>query len=278
MNYAIGYVLRFAPVIVVAVVALQPALAAATPSPTPTVSAAPPAATSVAPATAPTAAAPAATASGAPASPQPTLEEEKQKGYLPYHQLTVEDFPIDDKTHPGAAWWVKPFIHPRYNPNPTNPRPGAYFVYVADWAIYSGFDRNKSFRSSKFKEMKSALPYAQALLDINEIYARKLAALQPAELPRGQGRTQAEATKDLENQLADIVNSRLLEMKEEMDALGTATKNGEDKKKLAEMAADIKKRLDALPPPSPPATVGQPASSPAGNPPTASAPNPSSSP
>src|SRR4029079_1450055 len=136
------------------------------------------------------------------------LEEEKQKGYLPYHQLTVDDFPIDDKSHPGAAWWVKPFIHPRYNPMPTNPRAGAFFIYVQDWAVYSGFDRNKSFRSSKFREMKSALPYAQALLDINEVCARKLAALQPAELPRGTGRTQAEATKDLETRLGEMVNSR----------------------------------------------------------------------
>ena len=258
--------LRVGVAIMISMVALQPALAVETPTPTPVaaVSPAPPAAPSTGPAT-------------APASPTPTLEEEKQKGYLPYHQLTVDDFPIDDKTHPGVAWWAKPFIHPRYNPNPTNPRPGAFFIYVADWSVYSGFDRNKSFRSSKFKGMKEALPYAQALLDINEITARKLAALQPAELPRGTGRTQADATKDLENQLSDLVNARLLEMKEEMDALGTATKNGEDKKKLAEMVADIKKRLDALPAPSP-ATAAQPATSPGVNPPTTSAPNPSPSP
>ena len=182
--------------IAILLVALPPASAVETPSP------APPAAA------APAAVAPAVGATSPAASATPTLEEEKQKGYLPYHQLTVEDFPIDDKSHPGVAYWPKPFIHPRYNPNPTNPRPGAFFVYVADWSIYSGFDRNKSFRSSKFKGMKEALPYAQALLDINEITARKLAALQPTELPRGSGRTQAEATKDLENRLSEMVNSR----------------------------------------------------------------------
>lgn len=267
MNYRPGLLRRFGGVIVISI-ALRALLAAQTPSPTPATaaSAIPPAAPSAAQVTAPS------------PSPQLTLDEEKQKGYLPYHQLTVDDFPIDDKTHPGAAWWVKPFIHPRFDPMATNPRPGAFFVYVQNWSVYSGFDRNKSFRSSKFREMKSALPYAQALLDISEVTARKLAALQPAELPRGEGRTQAEATKDLENRLADMVNSQLLLMKEEMDALGTATKNGEDKKKLQEMAAEIRKRLDALPPPSPPAQADQPAASPNVNVPNTPGPSPTPSP
>jgi hypothetical protein len=260
MNYGPRLLVFLGPLIVISAIAVQTTSAVDAPS-SPSAAAQTPVATqATAPqATAPTAAQPpAAGAAQSPGAPA-TAEEEQQKGYLPYHELTVDDFPIDDKTHPGAAWWVKPFIHPKFNPNPTNPRPGAFFVYVADWGIYSGFDKNKSFRSSKFKGMKEALPYAQALLDINEIYARQLAMLQPAELPRGTGRTQADATKDLENQLGDIVNAKLMEMKAEMDALGTATKNGEDKKKLAEMSADIKKRLDALPPPK---AVGQPAASP----------------
>ena len=272
MKYGPGLLLCLGCLIVISLIGAEPAIALEPPSPTP-VGAQPTAAA----ASSTTVQSPAPAATQSPASPM-TPEQEKEKGYLPYHQLTVEDFPIDDKTHPGAAWWVKPFIHPKSDPMATNPRPGAFFVYVSNWSVYSGFDRNKSFRSSKFKDMKGALPYAQALLDINEIYARKLAALQPTELPRGTGRTQAEATKDLENQLSDMVNARLLEMKEEMDALGTATKNGEDKKKLAEMAADIKARLDALPPPSPPPTVNQPAAAPGVQPQATVAPSPSPSP
>lgn len=37
----------------------------------------------------------------------PTWEEMLARGIVPYHQLTVEDLPIDDKAHPKDAFYIK---------------------------------------------------------------------------------------------------------------------------------------------------------------------------
>jgi hypothetical protein len=44
----------------------------------------------------------------------PGWPDEMAKGYVPYHQLTIEDFPVNDRVHVDSGFWIKPFIHPRY--------------------------------------------------------------------------------------------------------------------------------------------------------------------
>ncbi len=115
----------------------------------------------------------------------PTWPEEIEKGYLPYHQLTVKDFPIDDSAHPNSGYWVQPFIHYYYNGIAKMARGGMIYVHVTNWTVFSGFDKNLSSRKSGFHEMEAELPYAQAILDISELHARRMAALLPGEFPSG---------------------------------------------------------------------------------------------
>src|SRR5207248_4084752 len=44
-------------------------------------------------------------------APLPDWKSETDKGFVPYHQLTIEDFSVNDSLHPDAGYWVQPFIH-----------------------------------------------------------------------------------------------------------------------------------------------------------------------
>lgn len=192
----------------------------------------------------------------------PTWKEETAKGYLPYHQLTTDDFPIRDRAHPEAAYWVQTFVHPYYHYLTRTAQRGGYvYAYIMDWTLFSGFDKNTSSRKSKLRDMKAELPYAQAILDIHEIFARRLAALKPGELPSGEGKTPAEARQLLEERLNQLFQSQASEARKEVDSLATATKHGQNKKKVRELSAEIKKRLAATAP-APASTTALPAASP----------------
>jgi hypothetical protein len=179
-------------------------------------------------------------------SRMPTWDEEIAKGLLPYHQLAVEDFRIDDKAHPELSYSVKPFMDPRWHFIFTN-NGGWYYAYVDQWVIFSGLDRNESSRKSKFKEMQRALPYAQAFLDLNEIYARQLAALKPGELPSGRGATLEEGASALHQNMEAFLKEKYKPLYAEAEEFQKATKQGTNTKKVRELGNAFRKRLDALP-------------------------------
>src|ERR1700736_1049592 len=181
----------------------------------------------------------------------PTWQDEIANGLLSYHQLTVDDFPIDDHAHPNAGFWVKAFIDPHYHCYLKPAYGGVVYAYIDQWVVFSGFSRKESSRESAMHDMKGALPYAQALLDINEIYARQLAAVQPGDLPSGLGSSRAAAQTDLPIRVRVFCGKIYEQVQTERAALATATANGQNKKKLGELAVTIKKRLDALPSPAP---------------------------
>jgi hypothetical protein len=185
------------------------------------------------------------------ASRTPTWRDEIAKGFIPYHQLTVEDFPIDDKTQANAGYSVRPFIHPLWRYVMT--RRDWYYAYVEQWTVFSGFDKNQSWRKSKFREMKESLPHVQAYLDLNEICARQMAALKPGELPSGRGATPEEAAKALADNMNAFIPERYKGVDTEADQFQKATNRGANKKKVRELGKEIRKRLDAIPPPAGPA-------------------------
>jgi hypothetical protein len=51
---------------------------------------------------------------------------------------------------------------------------------------FSGLDKNETSRRSKAGSLKNDLPYAQALLDLNEIRARHMASAGSRRIPRWQ--------------------------------------------------------------------------------------------
>lgn len=167
------------------------------------------------------------------------------KGFAPYHQLTIEDFPIKDKAHPESTFWIKPFITPRYYFY-LKPGVGMVYAYVAEWVVFSGLDKNESSRKSRFHDMKNQLPFAQALLDINEVCARQLAALKSGELPRGSGPSFEAAKRDLEGQMNVFLNQKYEKMNAEREAFLQATDHGQNKKKVQELGAGLTKRLETM--------------------------------
>ena len=180
--------------------------------------------------------------------PDLTWEAEIAKNLVPYHQLTVADFRVDDHQHPAADYTVKTFIDPQYHYVEGMSSGGTIYTSVADWTVFSGLDKNETVRNSSVRNMKEQLPYAQALLDLGEIRARELAALTPAQLPSAQGDTFQEARANLDEKIKALCSEKFAQAQAEMEAFEKATRKGRDRKKVQELGSEIKRRLDALPP------------------------------
>ena len=176
----------------------------------------------------------------------PTWKDMMALGIAPYHQLTVEDFLVDDVAYPKNAFHIGTAIQPRYR-FISKPYNGFAFAYVDRWLVFSGLSKKETSRKNAFKQMKEALPYAQALLDINEINARRLAALKEGELPSGRGNSFEEARLELGRKLQEFLDVKYRENQAEMEAFAKATANGTNQKKVRDLAAEIAKRLTATP-------------------------------
>jgi hypothetical protein len=174
-------------------------------------------------------------------------EIDAEKGLVPYHQLTVDDFQVNDNAA-SESFWIKPFIRPRYQFS--THVGGLFYAYVSNWMVSSGLDKNQSWRKGSLEEMKNALPYAQAILDLTEVCARQLTALKTGELPRGSGPTADAAMLDLTGKMNVFLNQKYEKLQIERDEFAKATNHGQNKKKVRELAAAIRKRLDAIPSPS----------------------------
>lgn len=196
----------------------------------------------------------------------PTWEEKIAKGLVPHHQLTVEDFKIDDQAHLEGSYWVQPFVHPHWQ-FLLKWKDGWHYAYIVDWRVFSGFDKNESSRKSKFKEMKRSLPFAQAYLDIFEIHARQLAALKPGEFPSARAATPQEARTALQQNMDAFLKEKYKPMLADVEEFVKATDRGRNEKKVRELGKAIRKRLDAIPAPAKPANAATPGVTPVANPP-----------
>ncbi len=181
-----------------------------------------------------------------PSPPPPTWEDLIAQGVAPYRQLSESDFAIDDKAHPKNSFHISTAIQPRYHFT-SKPYNGFAFAYIDRWMVFSGFNKKDTSRKSAFKEMKAALPFAQALLDINEIHARRLAALKEGELPSARGNSFEEVQAELARKLKDFLAVKYQENNTEMETFAKATKNGADQKKVRALAAEIAQRLKETP-------------------------------
>jgi hypothetical protein len=185
-----------------------------------------------------------------PAPGLPTWKDEIAKGCLPYHQLMVEDFGVSDDAKGDGDFYVSTCIEPRYHYY-VKPHAGWVYAYISDWIVFSGFNRSESWRKSSFHEMKAALPYAQALLDISEIRGRELGTTKVGDLPEGRGASYEAAKAELDRKIKTFCKEKYKQVQAEEDAFAKATKFGQNKKKTRELIAEVKKRLAAIPNPSP---------------------------
>lgn len=178
--------------------------------------------------------------------PRPTWQDMMAKGIVPYHQLTVDDFPINDKAYLKHNFHIRTIIAPQYR-FVLKPHSGFIYAAITEWMIFSGLDKNETSRKSRFKTMKAELPYAQAFLDLNEIHARRIAALKTGELPSARGNSVEEARTLLAAKLKEFLAAKYDERDAEGHAFEKATGHGANKKKVRELAAEIRKRLEATP-------------------------------
>lgn len=180
-----------------------------------------------------------------PAAPARTWEEFIARGIVPYRQLTADNFPVNE-TASEAGFRIQPALEPRYEFR-LRSSGGFAFGYVMDWMVFSGLNKNGTYRHRSFKNIKAELPYAQALLDINEIHARRLAAHKEGELPSSRGDSYEQARAELTRKMQEFMDVRFAAARAEMTAFAKETGNGANKKKVRELAAKIKKRLAELP-------------------------------
>ena len=213
------------------------------------------------------------------ASPPPTWQDILALGIVPYRQLTVDDFSINDAADPKHAFYIKTAMEPRYHFFLKPHTNGFVYGYIDQWMVFSGFNKKASWRKSKFKTMKAELPYVQALLEINEIHARQLAALKTGELPNARGETLEKAEAELRRKMDEFMDARFKPAQAEMEAFAKETKNGGDKKKVKQLAAGIRKRLDGTPATTVQPTDATPASpAPSASPAAAATASPAASP
>ena len=168
------------------------------------------------------------------------------KGIVPYHQLTVDDFRVNDQAHPKDGFYIQPSISPQYH-FILKSYNGFIFAAVDQWVIFSGLNKNGTSRKSTFKEMKTHLPYAQAVLDLNETCARKIAAVLPGELPSVRAESSEAAETQLRQKIGAFLDAKYKENETEVDAFAKATDHGANMKKVRTLAAEIRKRLDQTP-------------------------------
>ena len=128
---------------------------------------------------------------------------------------------------------------------------GWVHAYTKQWQVFSGLDRNETFRDPRFHEMKSSLPYAQAILDLNELYARRLAVVPAEGFPENRAGTDQEALNGLQEKIRNLCQPIYAEAERENDAFVKATDYGENKSKTKQLAAEISRRLKAMPAPTP---------------------------
>jgi hypothetical protein len=184
----------------------------------------------------------------------PTWQKETAKGFLAYHRLTTLDFPVK-RDAGNIAFMIQPFLHCYYSIESRPAANGLVYCYVTNWKVFSGFDRNKSWRNAK-ADMKVVLPYAQALLDLAEIRARQFGALKEGDLPSAQGTTVEEAQFHLQDAVAAFNHKHFWDMQKELEGFVEATKQGRDQQQITKLGAEIRKRLAAVPATNPhPATA-----------------------
>jgi hypothetical protein len=161
-------------------------------------------------------------------------------GHLPYRALSAGDFPISNRDYPEPIW-VNPFLAYRYD-HDQQICDSEVCVSVSNWRVYSGFDKS-SGRKSGFDETVQTLPFLQGVLDIHELYCRRLAAIPPSNLPTGRGRAAESALEDLNRQLDKLSDQTLRVIDDEIRRYMAETRGGKDEKELQRWRAKLSARL-----------------------------------
>jgi hypothetical protein len=171
----------------------------------------------------------------------PEWRKEIAQGYFPYHRLARADFPVVKQTNSKWAMYTAGFLHYNYRNKCHGEHP--VVARVTEWKVRSGFNRNRSWRNSWFKDAERLLPHEQGHLDINELHSRRLARIDLDELPTGKGETSEEAVDDLNSKLKAFSTQAAKDNQAEQESYDAKTSHGKNDSRQKEATAALQERL-----------------------------------
>jgi hypothetical protein len=118
---------------------------------------------------------------------------------------------------------------------------------ITEWLVWSGFDRNKSWRKrglSRLKFVNEGLPHEQGHLDIFELHIRPLIEMPLDKLPVGEGADPQAASADLRRKLQALADRVAEEEKREQKRYDVETVYGTNVSRQREWSAAIQARLE----------------------------------
>jgi hypothetical protein len=172
----------------------------------------------------------------------PEWEKEIANGYLPYHRLVADDFPINEAANLPHGMFTSGFRHYNYH-WVTVSKDGRVSARVTEWNVRYGFDRNKSWRRNGFKAVDETLPHEQGHLDISVLHSIRFARTSLDQLPVGEGESAQAAANDLKNKLQALVERVGKEAQAEQDEYDAATSHGANQSSQRQWTAAIQQRL-----------------------------------
>ena len=121
------------------------------------------------------------------------------KGQMPYHKVTLSDFKTISDPNAKFISYTHTFTFFSYHFKIQ--RGDFVFARVDSSYVKSGIDRQNSWKTGSFGTFPQMLQHEQGHLDINELYARKLALRLSQMSYVGEGKTDAEAIENLKLQM-----------------------------------------------------------------------------
>ncbi|HTQ09489.1 MAG TPA: DUF922 domain-containing protein [Fimbriimonadaceae bacterium] len=171
----------------------------------------------------------------------PAWKDEISHGYLPYHRLTYDDFPIANGVPTPHLMHTQGFLHYSFQASWKSDGDSAT-AHITEMSIRSGFDQNRSWQQSGITETKALLAHEQGHLDINELYANQF---RENPLPTGTASTGPEAMEDLK-QKVEAISQRCEEgSKQEQARYDEDTNHGANQDEQNRWNQDLAKRLAA---------------------------------
>lgn len=147
-------------------------------------------------------------------------------GLVPYHQLTFESFRVADPRHERCDAYTMGFIQFRYESEVTGE--GPYIANVKKLRVWSGLDRNQTWRRPWINRSHPFLSHEQHHLDLNELAATRFAQIPADLLPTGRGRNKDDAKRDLAMNLNRLFRMTMEGVQREHDQYDRETRGGED--------------------------------------------------
>lgn len=147
-------------------------------------------------------------------------------GLVPYHQLTLNDFRIAERGRGDSEAFTVGFIRYRFEPSVTGT--SKVTANVAKLRVWSGLDRNSTWRRPWLDARHPFLAHEQHHLDINELAAHRFANIPASQLPTGSGENRDQALRDLANKIDQYFQTVLREAQRQHDLYDRETRGGTD--------------------------------------------------